>query len=79
MKLNFLIKVNDIITSLQSRLDELENKKSKENVLLDKLIHENKLNTQSSKIKQLEHSLEDNKKSHSQVELLIKESPETLD
>ena len=74
-------RVNDIITSLQSRLDELENKKSKENILLDKInLLENKLNTQNSKIKQLEHTLEDNKKqSHSQVELLIKKSIETLD
>lgn len=74
-------RVNDIITSLQSRLDELENKKSKENILLDKINSlENKLNTQNSKIKQLEHTLEDNKKqSHSQVELLIKKSLENLD
>lgn len=74
-------RVNDIITSLQSRLDELENKKSKENVLLDKINSlENKLNTQSSKIKELENNLQDNKKQfHSQIELLIKESIENLD
>jgi hypothetical protein len=51
----FKERCNDIITSLQSRLDTLESKKNDKNDYLKKInLLENKINSQNSKIKTLE-------------------------